>query len=89
MPSPVVVESVFRESIRTKSTDWSYQREWRLFASSAAVVPLKLDEVAEIVIGYKADSEICDAALAFKNSGTKVFRAYPDPKLHAIAREAL
>lgn len=89
MPTPIIVESVFREAIRTKSTDWSYQREWRLFAGSAVVEPLKMEEVAEIVIGYKAEDSIRDAAMAFKNSGTKVYRAYPDSMLHSISRQEL
>jgi hypothetical protein len=89
MPSPVVDPGVMKQAIRTKSPDWSYQREWRLISNSNTAERLSGPEVTEIVVGYRASKEIKAAAYAFREQGTAVFQAHPDPQRHSTARREL
>lgn len=86
---PVVDKKVILEAVRTKSRDWKYQDEWRLISTEVQNWPLHREEVAEIVVGYKAPADILKLALAFKANGTQVFQAYPDPEKHLMALKSV
>lgn len=86
---PIVDQGILLEAIRTKSRDWEYQAEWRLISTEVQHWPLHREEVADIVVGYKADSDILSMAMAFKEGGTRVFQAYPDPVKHLMALQLL
>lgn len=87
MPIPTIDPSIIKAAIKTKSTDWGPQREWRLISGSGADEALGLADLAELVIGYRSSTEIEGMALSFKASGTRVFRGFSDPQLHQIARK--
>jgi hypothetical protein len=91
MPFPVIDRKVIKEAIRTKSTDWSYQKEWRLVSDSDADELLNAADVAEVIIGYESrkDVELTGPAASLRKTGTEVFVAYPDPQLHRMARRVL
>jgi len=82
---PVVDKNVLLAAVRTKSRDWDYQVEWRLISPEVQNWPLKREEVAEIIVGYKAAPDILELALTYRADGTRVFQAYPDPKRHIMA----
>jgi len=91
MPFSVIDRRVIKESIRTKSIDWSYQKEWRLVSDSDANEWLNAADVAEVIIGYESRNnvELTGPATALKKNGTQVFVAYPDPQIHRMARRML
>lgn len=86
---PFVDQDVILEAVRTKSLDWDYQAEWRLISTEVKHWPLRREEVAEIVVGYKAAPDILEVALTYKANGAKVFQAYPDPQRHSMALKPL
>lgn len=86
---PVVDKSVILEAVRTKSPDWDYQEEWRLISTEVKHWALTREQVAEIVVGYKAAADILELAVGYRANGTKVFQAYPDPQRHTMALKPL
>jgi hypothetical protein len=78
MPYPMVDGQVLKEALVTKSTDWDFQKEWRLLSNEETPVYLEPSDILEVIVGYRATPEIENLAKLLKASGTKVFRAYPD-----------
>jgi hypothetical protein len=89
MPLPAVDPSILRKAVRTKSTDWAHQQEWRLISDNGTDEFLSPCDVSEIIVGYKSPVEIEGMAKSFKASGARVFRGYPHPQLHQVARKEI
>jgi hypothetical protein len=86
---PVVDREEQRKAIFTKCEDWRYQAEWRLVAHSASTALLKISDVTEVILGFDVCEEITTLALALKEQGLKVSKAYPDPAFHRVAFKPL
>lgn len=86
MPFPVIDLKVLNEALVTKSTDWDFQKEWRLIADNNSTVILQPSDVLEVIVGYRGHAEIVELAKLKKAAGVKIFQAYPDLELHRLAR---
>ena len=85
----------------SKTTDWQYEREWRLYSKLADIsktvmtpfedihlVDFPSDLVTEILIGYRADDVTVDRILTVAKRDfphASIFRAIPDKMAHTYS----
>lgn len=85
----------------SKTTDWQYEREWRLYSKEADIsriisspngkihlVEFPADLVTEIIVGHKADAQTLDRIVAVAKSEyphAAILRAQPDRRTHTYA----
>lgn len=82
---------ILLEAVRTKSVDWDYQEEWRSTDGSGEVESLSPGAVSEIIVGCRAMPKLIEQVNEFKRHSpkTRIFRAYPHPQFHEMARERI
>lgn len=66
IPFPLLLKNVFRQAMLSKTTDWDYQREWRLIAQTEHVEFLQPGEFTEVIVGNKVSEEIQNLAKKLK-----------------------
>lgn len=89
IPFPLVDNTEMLRLMVTKSLHWKYQAEWRILSSSDAVLSLGKENLAEIIIGERADDKVRALALEHRGKGIPVFTISPHPADYRLVRAPL
>jgi len=89
IPFPLVDSMEMLRLMVTKSLHWKYQAEWRILSSSDAVLSLGKEDIAEIIIGERADVKVRALALEHRGKGIPVFTINPHPADYRLIRAPL